>query len=187
MVVPPGRYGLGPESGRIVLRTGRDGLVAQAGHDLTIEVTGWNGELTMGDQGIPTALEVQIRTDSLSVRQGTGGIRALTDKDRREIANTARRILGSDRHPDAVYTAAQFKPGDSGGVIEGTFTLVGTSQHLRLEVTETGPDRYRATTTVVQSAYGIRPYSAFLGTLKVRDAIDVEVEVDMSAAAKTGE
>ncbi len=50
------------------------------------------------------------------------------------------------------------------------------------------PGSYRlGTTTVVQSAYGLRPYTAFLGTLKVRDAVDVEVEVDMSAIAKTGE
>ena len=187
MVVPAGRYSLGPDTGRIMLRTGRDGLVAHAGHDLTIEMTVWSGELTMGDHGIPNGLEVRVRIDSLTVREGTGGIKGLTDRDRREIAHTARKLLGSNRHPEAIFAATQFKPADGGGVIEGTCTLTGASQPLRLEVTETGPDRYRLTTTVVQSAYGIRPYSAFLGTLKVRDAVDVEVTADMSAAAKTGE
>ena len=187
MVVPPGRYCLGPDTGRILLRTYRAGLVAQAGHDLTIEATSWNGDLTICDQGIPTALEVRVGIDSLAVREGTGGIRPLTDRDRREIAHTARRVLASDRHTEAVYTATGFEPKDGGGVIEGTFTLMGTSHPLRLEVTETGPERYGATTTVVQSAYGIRPYTAFLGALKVRDAVDVEVEVDMSAAKKARE
>ena len=187
MVVAPGSYRLGPEMGRIMLRTGRDGLVAQAGHDLSIEVTTWSGDLTIGDNGAPTALEVRVRVDSLSVREGTGGIRPLTDRDRREIAQTARKLLGTDRHPEAVFTATQFKPASGGGVIEGNFTLRGNSQPLRLEVTENGPDRYRATATVVQSAYGFKPYSAFLGTLKVRDAVDVDVDVDMSAVAKTGE
>ena len=41
------------------------------------------------------------------------------------------------------------------------------------------PDRYRATTVVTQSAYGIKPYSAFLGALKVRDDVEVEIEVDL--------
>jgi hypothetical protein len=27
----------------------------------------------------------------------------------------------------------------------------------------------------VQSAYGIKPYTAFFGALKVRDAVDIEV------------
>jgi polyisoprenoid-binding protein YceI len=187
MAVAPGSHRLGPETGHIMLRTGRDGLVAQAGHDLSIEVTTWSGDLTIGDDGIPTALEVRVRVDSLSVREGRGGIRPLTDRDRREIAHTARKLLGTDRHPEAVFTAAQFKPANGGGLIEGTFTLRGNSQPLQLEVTENGPDRYRATGAVVQSAYGFKPYTAFLGTLKVRDAVDVEVDVDMSAVAKTGE
>ncbi len=187
MVVPPGRYRLGPDTGRILLRTYRAGLVAQAGHDLTIEATIWNGDLTIGDQGIPTALKVRVDINSLAVREGTGGIRPLTDRDRREIAHTARRVLASDRHTEAVYTASGFEPKDGGGVVEGTFTLMGNSHPLRLEVTETGPERYGATTTVVQSAYGIRPYTAFFGALKVRDAVDVEVEVDMSAAKKDQE
>jgi len=33
---------------------------------------------------------------------------------------------------------------------------------------------------VVQSAYGIKPYTAFLGALKVRDAVLVEVTVDLT-------
>ncbi len=180
-MVAPGRYDLGPDVGRIVLRTFRDGLAAHAGHDLTIEATIWNGDLTMGEQGIPVALEVRIRTDSLVVREGVRGIKPLTDRDRREIAVTARRLLASDRHPDAVYTADKFEPKNGGGLIEGTFTLAGNSRPLRIEVTDTGQDRYGATTSVVQSAYGIRPYTAFFGALKVRDAVDIEVEIDMSA------
>ena len=44
----------------------------------------------------------------------------------------------------------------------------------------TGPDRYHATTTVVQSAHGIKPYTGFFGALRVRDAVDVDVDVDLS-------
>jgi len=41
MAVRAGRHQLGPDQGRIILRTFRDGLAAQAGHDLTIEATRW--------------------------------------------------------------------------------------------------------------------------------------------------
>ena len=41
--------------------------------------------------------------------------------------------------------------------------------------------RYRGTGTVVQSAYGIKPYTAFFGALKVRDTVDVEVEATIPA------
>ena len=49
MAVAPGRYRLGPDNGRIVIRTFREGLGARAGHDLVIDVTRWSGELTVND------------------------------------------------------------------------------------------------------------------------------------------
>jgi polyisoprenoid-binding protein YceI len=180
MVVPTGRYHLGPDCGRILLRTFRDGLIAQAGHDLTIEVTAWQGQLTVDETPAPSGLEVRIDIGSLTVRDGTGGIKPLTDRDRREIAFTARRQLSADRHPEAVFTAARFEPTADGGIIDGTVTLVGTAQPLRLQVTQTGPGHYRASASVRQTAFGIRPYTAFLGALKLRDAVEVEVEVDIS-------
>src|SRR5712692_9906813 len=120
MALAAGRYRLGTESGRIVLRTSRDGLAATAGHDLTIEVTQWSGELTVGEDEAPAALAARIDMGALSVREGTGGLKPLTDRDRREIAATARRLLSSDQHPEAVFTATRFEPSaDGGGVIEG--------------------------------------------------------------------
>ena len=101
MTVRAGRHQLGTDRGRIVLHTFRDGLAAQAGHDLTIEVGRWSGELTVNDDLTPADLEVRIDMSSLIVREGTGGLKPLTDRDRREIAVTARKTLGADRHPEA--------------------------------------------------------------------------------------
>ena len=180
MVVVAGRYRLGPDRGRILLRTFRDGLAAQAGHDLTIEATRWSGELRVNDDLSPASLEVHIDLGAVVVRAGTGGVKPLTDRDRREIAVTMRKVLG-DQHPEAVFTADKFRPGaDGGGEMSGTFTLRGQARPLRLRVEQTGTGRYRAETQVVQSSYGIKPYTAFLGALRVRDAVDVAVELDLS-------
>jgi hypothetical protein len=35
----------------------------------------------------------------------------------------------------------------------------------------------------VQSQHGIKPYSGFFGALKVRDAVDVDIDVDLSDPA----
>jgi polyisoprenoid-binding protein YceI len=181
MVVPSGHYRLGPDNGRIVIRTSRDGLAATAGHDLTIDAPRWSGDLVMKDDGTPVSLEVHIDVGALTVSEGTGGLKPLTDRDRREIGVTMRRLLETGQYPEAVFTATRFEPSGEGGVIEGDFTLHGTSRPLRLEVTQTGPGKYRATGTVVQSSYGIKPYSGFFGTLKVRDAVAVEAEVELPA------
>jgi polyisoprenoid-binding protein YceI len=185
MVVPAGHYRLIPDAGRIVLRTSRDGLAATAGHDLTIEAPRWSGDLLVKDDGTPASLEVHVDVGALIVREGTGGLKPLSDRDRREIGVTMRRLLDTGQHPEAVFTATRFEPGGDGGVIDGKFTLRGTSRPLGLQVTQTGQGKYRATGSIVQSSYGIKPYSGFFGALKVRDAVAVEAEIELPALGDT--
>lgn len=185
MATNAGRHSLGTDNGRITLRTSRDGLAAQAGHDLTIDATRWSGELVLADDLAAASLEVKIDLGALVVRAGTGGIKPLSDRDKREIAVTARKVLGADRHPEATFTATSFEPAPdgTGGVIAGTLRLAGQSGPQRLQVSQSGSGHYRATTTVRQTSFGIKPYSGFLGALKVSDAVQIEVELDLSQAA----
>jgi polyisoprenoid-binding protein YceI len=184
MAVHPGRHQLGPDRGRIILRTFRDGLAATAGHDLTIEATRWSGVLAVNEDLTPADLNVHIEMGALVVREGTGGVKPLSDRDRREIAVTARKTLAADRYPEAVFAASTFAPAaGADGEISGTLTLHGETRPLQLHVSQTGPDRYHAETTVVQTDYGINPYRGFLGALRVRDAVQVAVDVDLSEPA----
>ncbi len=186
MAIPAGTHKFGVDKGRITLRTSRDGIVAQAGHDLTIEAARWSADLVIGADLQPASLVANVDLGALVVREGAGGIKPLSDRDKREISVSARKILGADRHPEATFTATGFEagPDGSGGVITGSLSLAGQSRQQRLEVTQTGSGRYRATTTVRQTDFGIKPYSAFLGSLKVADAVLVEVDVDLSDAAE---
>src|SRR4029077_1051216 len=182
MAVAPGHYRLGPDNGRIVLRTFRQGLGARAGHDLVIDVHRWSGELTVNDDKTVASIAATIDMTSWIVREANGGPTPLTDRHRREITTTARRVLSTQQHPEARFAASRFAPaGDDGGTLEGTFTLNGVERPLRVQVSQVGQNRYRATGSGVQSAYGIKPYSGFFGALKVRDAVDFEVEAEVRA------
>ena len=90
---------LGPDAGRVVIKTTRAGLAAKAGHDLTIEVTRWSAqvEVPAEDDGGLAAATVRADLDlgSLEVREGSGGAMPLTDRDRREIKKQIGQILGS--------------------------------------------------------------------------------------------
>jgi polyisoprenoid-binding protein YceI len=182
-----GRLHFGAERGRIVLLTTRDGLAAQAGHDLTIEITRWSAELEVSDDLSPAGLTVRADMNSLAVREGTGGVKPLTDRDRREIAVTARRLLGVDRQPEATFTASGFEPGpNGGGVMRGTLSLNGASGPLTLDIRQTADAAYHATGSVRQTAFGIKPYTAFLGVLRVSDAVGIAVDVQLPDSATDG-
>jgi polyisoprenoid-binding protein YceI len=181
MAIASGRHLFGTDKGRITLRTFRDGLAAQAGHDLTLEATRWSAELVVSADQTPGSLKVTIDLGALAVRAGTGGLKPLTDRDKREIGVTSRKVLSVDRFPEATFLATAFKPEPGGGgTITGTLSLAGQTAPLELRVAATGPDVYHATTTVRQTDFGIKPYSGFLGALRVRDTVDVEVDADFS-------
>jgi len=168
----------------VLIKTSRAGLAAKAGHDLVLEMTRWSArvEIPGEESGGLTAASVTAQLDlgSLTVREGTGGARPLTDSDRRDIVATMRGILGDGT---ASYSSSRILRFGAGGAIEGTLTLNGKSQPARLQLTEPKPGTYRGTTAVTQSAFGIKPYSGFFGALKLRDEITVEIEADLNQAA----
>jgi len=182
MVVQAGRHQFDVAQGRIVLLTARDGLAATVGHDLTIEVGRWSAELEVADDLTKADLHVRADLNSLTVREGSGGVKPLTDRDRREIAVTARKVLRADRYPEATFSAAGFDPGQDGGTVSGTLTLAGESRPLRLDVQRTSAGGYRATGSVRQSDFGIKPYTAFLGALRVSDVVRIVVDVELPAS-----
>ena len=209
MAASTGTYRLGPDAGRVVIKTTRVGLAARVGHDLTLDVTRWSADITVpggvpaetaptetapaetapaetapgGDLSAAT-VTAELDLGSLVVREGTGGARPLSDSDRRDIESTMRKILGGSGGPaTAVFRSTRVIPHAAGGAIEGTLTLNGRSQPVRLQLTGPASGRYRGTVTVVQSAFGIKPYSGFFGALKLRDEVVAEFEVDLSRAA----
>ena len=182
MAASEGTFRLGPDSGRVVIKTSRAGLAARAGHDLTIEVTRWSArvEVPAEEDGGQAAATVSAELDlgSLEVREGTGGAMPLTDRDRDQIKKQMGGILGGGT---ASFASSRIIPaGSGGGAIEGTVTLNGKSRPARLQVTDSGSGRYRGSATLAQTGFGIKPYTGFFGALRVRDAVNVDVDVDLS-------
>ena len=191
MAVTPGNVRLGPDAGRVVIKTTRAGLAAKAGHDLTIEVTRWSAQVEVpaeADGGLAAAtVRADLDLGSLEVREGTGGALPLTDRDRREIKSQMGKILGSASAtfassriiPSGPGGSAPGDPAPGGGVIEGTVTLNGKTQPARLQVTAPGNGQYRGSATVAQTGFGIKPYTGFFGALKLKDEVTLEFQLTL--------
>jgi polyisoprenoid-binding protein YceI len=173
-----GHHRVEPEHGRLVVRTFREGLAAGVGHDLVLEITSWSADVTVADDDTSVAATIDLGT--LVVRSGHGGAKALSDRDRRDIGHTARTLLETDRDPNAKFVATKVTRTDDGGVIMGTLTVRGKDNPFSLDASETEPSHYKATGSLRLTDYGIKPYTAFFGALKLKDQVEIEVEVDLS-------
>jgi polyisoprenoid-binding protein YceI len=174
------RHQIGPDQGTLILRTSRQGAAAKAGHDLTIEVTRWSGEVSLAADPAAVTVTFTAELGSLRVLAGTGGIKPLSDRDRREIVATAQRLLDTDRQPTAEFTSTSVTADAvGGGVVTGTLRMLGKEHPLRLEISRSADGGYRALGSVRQSEYGLKPYTAFFGALKLADTVAVEATLDL--------
>lgn len=173
-MITPGTHTVGPQDGSLVVKTYREGMAAKAGHDLVIDVTSWNATVTVADGGWTVELTADPR--SLQVRDGLGGVKPLTDKDRGEIRKTIdAKVLKGD---PIRFRSSAVRAADSGPVsVEGELTIGGAARPVAAQLDVDPDGRLHGTVSVVQSAHGIKPYRGLMGALKVRD--DVEIVIDV--------
>ena len=174
-----GVYVLGPENGTLSVRTKRTGAAAKAGHNLLLHVTAWQARLTIGADAAGSSLQLDVDGTSLRVIEGTGGMQALGDDDKANIEETVdEEVLKREAvtfRSTGVIAAAD---GRSLGVT-GDLTLLGTTRPLAFDVTLGDGGTLAAVAVVKQSDWGMKPYSALFGTLKVVDEVEVEIEVHL--------
>jgi polyisoprenoid-binding protein YceI len=175
-----GAYRFGPELGRLLVHTTRTGLGAKAGHDLAIEVTRWHGRATV-DPATPanSSVTVEVDADSFEVGEGTGGVKPLSDADRAQIHKTLKEVLHTAQHPTITFRSRRVAGSATSFACDGELTIMGVTQPVTLQGRVTD-GRVVGGATVVQSRWGIRPYSAFFGALKLSDEVKVDFDVALT-------
>jgi polyisoprenoid-binding protein YceI len=175
MPIRPGRYTLGPNDATLTVRTGKAGAASKAGHNLRIEVTSWRATLDVADHPAQTAMELTADARSLKVREGTGGVQALDDDDKANIEQT---IDEEVLEGSAIeFRSRRVAPGANGAfTVEGDLALAGATRPVAFELTAGDDRRLLGSARIKQTDWGIKPYSALFGTLKVVDEVDVEID-----------
>jgi len=171
----PGNHRLGPESGSLVVKTYREGVVAKVGHDLVIEVTRWEATVDIAADVARSTVALTADPRSLAVREGVRGVKPLTDKDRSEILKTIdAKVL---RGQPISFRSTAVHPVDGGGglVVEGDLTLSGSTGPVTGQLDLDADGRVSGTIALAQSAWGIKPYRGLMGALKVRDEIEIVI------------
>lgn len=173
---------LGPDDGVLRLLTGVEGRAARLGHALVLAVADWSAEAVLVD-GVPTSARLRAGLASLVVESGSGGAKPLTDRDRRTIRGTALDSLRAEEHPEVVFVAGAVVQVPGGLSVDGDLTIAGRTEPttVQLKVAETADGwLLAARTTVTQTDFGVTPYSAMLGALRLADAVEVSFEATVA-------
>jgi hypothetical protein len=171
MAIQPGAHKFGPDNATLRVKTGRSGAAAKAGHDLVMEVTSWEATLDVGDS---PSLQLSADPSSLKVIEGSGGMQALDDDAKADILKSIDKDVLKKKAIQFRSTSVEQR--DGGLAVKGDLELVGTSAPVQFDVSVRDDGALSASATVKQTNWGMTPYSALFGALKVND--DVEVILD---------
>lgn len=162
-------YTLGPDDGTLSVRTGRTGTVAKAGHDLLIHVAAWSATLDLETPQVTLDADAA----SLHVIEGTGGMKGLDEDDRDNIRQTIDdEIL---KRGDIRFRSTAVERTGDGLAVRGDLTIAGATRPIGFDLALSG-DRVTGAAVVTQTEWGIKPYSALFGALKVADEVRVEID-----------
>lgn len=177
MAIPPGDYDLTADNAALLLHTRTDGVAAAMGHNLTIEATSWSASAHVGDNAAASSVTATADLTSLQIVSGEGGAKPLTDGDRTRILENAAQILDVRRHPTAEFVADTIDGDWAAGTVRGRLTIHGRTNPIDLTLDSPEAGSLRLSGTLSQKAFGIKPFSALMGTLKLHDEITVDVTV----------
>jgi hypothetical protein len=152
--------------------TEKDGLLARLAHDLELDVT----EFTIRAEG--GVVEATFNPRSLKVLHALHGGKptdALSHWDTRDIeGNIVEQVLTSPA-PIHFVSTSLVRAGD-GGKLGGTLTLNARSRPIELEVRrEDG--RFVTELVIHQLDWGILPYEAMMGAVKIKPHVRVRITV----------
>jgi polyisoprenoid-binding protein YceI len=170
-----GTHRVGRGDGKLQVRTYREGVGQKVGHDLIIEVGQWEAAAEVREDGTLSAVQLNADPRSLRVLEGLRGIKPLTDKDRADIRTTIdERILFGRR---IAFDSTAVETDNGGLTVRGELELAGMRRPVSFELEAAADGRVHGTLPVTQSEWGIKPYRALMGALKVRDTVEVVLDV----------
>lgn len=157
-----------PSSATCRVFTFKEGLLSSLGHDLTLAFETFDMTLSPDDQ-VSASFDLK-RLRVVGVTQEHEAAAPLKSGDHARIEAAMRSdVLDVGRFPSALAKGAR-----AGETFKGTLTLHGVTKPIEMRaVLKDGT--YRAELTLRPSDFGIKPYRAMLGALRVEDRVRVEV------------
>ena len=167
--------------GEVRVFTFKEGLFSAVAHDLEIAVK----RFSIGFDYARTKVSATFDGTSLAVLHpvvhGRPAPGKLSPRDLAKIESTiASEVLETQRHPEVRFESSSITADGDGFVIRGDLTLRGRANDIRAVVRREG-ERWVTEIVLDQPRWGISPYSAMMGTLKIKPEVRVRVSVNIPA------
>ncbi|MEC9464707.1 MAG: YceI family protein [Myxococcota bacterium] len=158
--------------------TGTEGLLAGLAHSHTIVAEAFTGQVEY-DPAAPSKMRIDVALQSASLKVID---RDVDEATRNQIQANMVEILQPEQHPTMRFVSDKVKVVEGGIQASGVMTICGKQKSLTidLQVVKSGAG-HRVTTefSLNHSDFGLEPYSAALGTIRVADALTFTIDAQL--------
>ena len=174
-------YSINAARSRIELAVFREGLLKSVGHNHVIMAKNFSGEIRFSPADLSdSSIRLSIDAGSLSVDDPE-----LSEKDRKEVQTTMQgpKVLDVQKFPRIEFHSTHVINAGSNGedlTLTGRLSLHGVEKEITFPVhvhRESDFLRATGTTTLTQSDFAMKPIRSALGTLRVKDQVQVSLDI----------
>ncbi len=161
------------EKSTMTVRVFKTGLLSGLGHDHEISAPVASGTVDK------TTHQVELHIDARALRVMDRGI---SDKDRAEIQSNmlGQPVLEAEQFPAIVFRGSgAASAGNGAWTVNGSLTLHGQTHPIAVNVQEKS-DHYTGVSRLKQSDFGITPIKVAGGTIRVKDEIQIEFDIQLA-------
>jgi len=157
--------------------TFKDGLLARLAHDLKLQVARFSIEVDDSTNEIKATFDPSSIEVVCAQVDGRDDPSTLSKGDKKKIYdNVAKDVLHVKKFPEVGFDSTNVAPRGEGFAVEGTLQMHGRSKTIQAAIRADG-SRWVTEVRLHQPDFGIKPYTAALGALKVKPNVLVRVSV----------
>ena len=168
------------KSAEVLLFSYKDGLLAKVAHDLKMRVDEFSIDVADDLSSVKATFQANRVTVLTAMKDGRDDQGTLSEGDKKKIlANISDDVLSSRRYPTITFESTGVREQGNTRVVTGNLTLHGQTRSISATIREDGAN-WTTDVTLQQTQFGIKPYNALMGALKVKDDVRVTVRVPKS-------
>jgi hypothetical protein len=155
--------------------TYKEGLLAVFAYDLRINVTSFVIEVGGEKHFIKADFDALSLHVDCAMVDGSERPGLLSEKDKKDIDKSIiYEVLDTKRYKNIILVSSSVKKEDSTYDVKGLLTLHGITREIFFPV-KTGGNHYSADVWLRLTDFGIKPFSALFGTMKIKPDILIHV------------
>ena len=177
---------LDPSKATCTVFTYKEGLLSLLAHDLKLRVTGFSIAIDEKNRSVDARFDAWSLRTACAMKNGSESPGALKQNDHLDVErNIVKDVLRPSEFPELRFRSSSVEKVRGAYLVSGHLTLCGQTRNISTRI-DLKADHWLVEYSLHQPDWGIKPFSALLGAMKIKPDITVRLSVPVDQTSSNG-